>query len=82
MRLPEVKRTTGLSRSTIYLRIAQGNFPKPVNLGGRAVGWLDIEIREWLQLRIDANRTPALVHGEILRCAIPAAHKQSKQHEK
>lgn len=30
LRLPEVKNRTGLSRSTIYLRIAQGNFPKPV----------------------------------------------------
>jgi prophage regulatory protein len=28
-----------LSRSTIYLRIAQGVFPRPVSLGGRAVGW-------------------------------------------
>ncbi len=41
LRLPTVKTRTGLSRSTIYLRIAQGTFPKPVNLGGRAVGWLE-----------------------------------------
>lgn len=27
------------SRSTIYLRIEQGLFPKPVKLGSRAVGW-------------------------------------------
>jgi prophage regulatory protein len=40
LRLPDVKRSTGLSLSTIYLRIAQGTFPKPVSLGGRAVGWL------------------------------------------
>jgi prophage regulatory protein len=38
LRLPDVKRSTGLSRSTIYLRITQGTFPKPVSLGGRAVG--------------------------------------------
>jgi prophage regulatory protein len=35
LRLPDVKRSTGLSRSTIYLRITQGAFPKPVSLGGR-----------------------------------------------
>ena len=35
LKLPDVKRSTGLSRSTIYLRIAQGTFPKPVSLGGR-----------------------------------------------
>ena len=56
LRLPEVKRNTGLSRSTLYLRIAQGTFPKPVNLGARAVGWLEAEIQEWLQQRIEASR--------------------------
>jgi prophage regulatory protein len=39
LRLPVVKTSTGLSRSTVYLRIAQGVFPRPVSLGGRAVGW-------------------------------------------
>jgi len=44
LRLPGVKASTGLSRSTIYLRVAQGTFPKPVSLGGRAVGWLEAEV--------------------------------------
>lgn len=39
LRLPTVKAKTGLSRSTIYLRIAQGVFTHPVSLGARAVGW-------------------------------------------
>jgi prophage regulatory protein len=56
LRLPEVKKNTGLSRSTIYLRISQGTFPKPVNLGGRAVGWLEAEVEQWLQRRIEASR--------------------------
>jgi prophage regulatory protein len=56
LRLPDVKRSTGLSRSTIYLRISQGTFPKSVNLGGRAVGWLEDEIQEWLQRRIEKSR--------------------------
>jgi prophage regulatory protein len=56
LRLPEVKRSTGLSRSTIYLRVAEGKFPKPVSLGGRAVGWLEAEVQDWLQRRIDASR--------------------------
>ena len=56
LRLPEVRRSTGLSRSTIYLRIAEGRFPKPVRLGGRAVGWLEAEVQEWLELRIEASR--------------------------
>jgi prophage regulatory protein len=56
MRLPEVKLVTGLSRSTIYFRIALGTFPKQVSLGGRAVGWLENEIQEWLQRQIDSSR--------------------------
>jgi prophage regulatory protein len=39
LRLPTVKSESGLSRSTIYLRIAQGLWTKPVSLGGRAAGW-------------------------------------------
>lgn len=39
LRLPAVKDSTGLSRSTLYLRIANGVFTHPVSLGGRAVGW-------------------------------------------
>jgi prophage regulatory protein len=39
LRLPAVIAGSGLSRSTIYLRISQGVFTHPVNLGGRAVGW-------------------------------------------
>jgi prophage regulatory protein len=44
LRLPAIKTSTGLSRSSIYLRIAQGEFPKPVSLGGRAVGWPASEV--------------------------------------
>ena len=35
--LPAVKARTGLSRSTIYLRVSQGVFPTPVSLGGRGL---------------------------------------------
>lgn len=44
LRLPEVKRRTGLGRSSIYLKMAQGLFPKPVKLGVRAVGWRQDEV--------------------------------------
>jgi prophage regulatory protein len=59
LRLPDVKASTGLSRSTIYLRVSQGTFPKPVSLGGRAVGWLEVEIQEWLQRCIETSRKGA-----------------------
>ena len=56
LRLPTVKARTGLSRSTIYLRVSQGTFPKQFNLGGRAVGWLENEIEEWLTNQIENSR--------------------------
>lgn len=56
LRLPTVKTRTGLSRSTIYLRMSEGNFPASVSLGGRAVGWIEAEVDEWLKERIDASR--------------------------
>ena len=56
LRLPTVKDRTGLSRSTIYLRISQGKFPKPVSLGGRAVGWIEVEIEDWLNQQISTSR--------------------------
>ena len=39
LRRKQVQAESGYSRSTIYLRIAQGLWPKPVSLGARAVGW-------------------------------------------
>ncbi len=44
LRLPEVRISTGYSRSTIYLRISQGLWPRPVSLGPRSVGWPASEI--------------------------------------
>jgi prophage regulatory protein len=48
LRRPEVERRTGLSRSTIYALIAARKFPKPVQLGPRAVGWLEDEVAAWI----------------------------------
>ena len=64
LRLPEVIARTGLSRSTIYARLAEGRFPRPVSLGGRAVGWVEAELDEWLCERI-AERRGAV--GEAVR---------------
>lgn len=56
LRLPAVKERTALSRSTIYLRIANNEFPAPISLGGRAVGWLEEDINNWLEQKIEASR--------------------------
>jgi prophage regulatory protein len=58
LRLPAVKSRTGLSRSTIYLRISDGTFPRPISLGARAVGWLEAEVEAWLSALVQRSRTP------------------------
>ncbi len=57
LRLPTVKELTGLSRSTIYLRVSKNEFPAPISLGGRAVGWLEYEVNTWLAEKIEASRS-------------------------
>jgi prophage regulatory protein len=59
LRLSSVKERTGLSRSTLYLRIATGTFPKPIGLGGRTVGWLESEVADWIAARV-AERSAAV----------------------
>lgn len=71
LRLPEVQRRTGLSRSTIYVRLDQARFPKPVSLGARAVGWIEPEVDEWIRERIAESRGDSMAastgYGETRR---------------
>ena len=54
-RLPEVMSLTGLSRSSIYLRISKQEFPKPLKLGRRAVGWPEAAIFAWQESVMEAQ---------------------------
>jgi prophage regulatory protein len=51
LRLPDVQHLTGLAQSTIYKRIALGEFPAPVGLGGRAVAWRERDVVAWVEAR-------------------------------
>lgn len=57
IRLAEVKEYTGLGRSSIYKYMNEGNFPKSVSLGERAIAWVDTEIEEWVQDKIEQRDT-------------------------
>jgi len=56
LRMHDVLAATGLSRSTIYLKMAKGEFPNAVKLGERAVAWPQVDIERWIQERVDASR--------------------------
>lgn len=53
LRRKQVVEQTGICLSSIYNFIADGTFPKPINLGSRSVGWLEHEIDEWILSRIE-----------------------------
>ena len=56
VRLPELRRSVPVSKSTLYLWISQGKFPAPHSLGGRAVAWLQSEVDAWMESRLSAPR--------------------------
>ena len=56
LRLPQVKSATGLSKSTIYARIAEGAFPKQIPLGPRLVVWVESDIQNWIAEQVSAAR--------------------------
>jgi prophage regulatory protein len=55
LRLRDVQLRVPYSRSSIYLMISRGEFPRQISLGGRAVAWIESEIEDWIAKRIDAR---------------------------
>lgn len=51
IRLPEVLRRTGLSKSSIYRREAEGTFCKRVKLGDRVTCYREDEVSAWVEAR-------------------------------
>ena len=75
LRLPAVKSESGLSRSTIYLRISQRLWTKPVSLGARAVGWPSDEVAALNAARI-AGKTDDEIRSLVAK--LEAARKDAR----
>lgn len=56
MRVVEVERLTGLSRSTLYRRIRGEGFPAPIDVGGRSVRWSQAAVLTWIEGRKESGR--------------------------
>ncbi len=56
LRLPEVKRRTGLGRTSIYSLAAKGQFPAPLKLSLRCSAWVSSEVDHWITERIERAR--------------------------
>lgn len=48
LKLKEVMEKTALSRSAIYRKMNDGEFPQSVSLGDRAVAWVESEVEDWM----------------------------------
>jgi prophage regulatory protein len=51
LRLPELRKRIGLGRSSIYALVKRGQFPRPIHLSARAVGWSQAEVEQWIAER-------------------------------
>ncbi len=66
LRIGDVIKSTGLSRSTIYLKMAQGDFPNQHELTERCVAWDEDEIQEWILSKLDkSNKKEPLLVSKI-----------------
>lgn len=58
IRLRDVISRTSLSRSTIYSKLDQNSsqydpsFPSSIKLGASSIGWLEVEVNEWINNKI------------------------------
>lgn len=52
IRLGEVIRVTGLSRTSVYRLMSQGKFPRSVPISQGSVGWIEAEVADYISARI------------------------------
>lgn len=51
VRITAVIAQTGLPRSSLYAKVKRGDFPKPIKLGRRSVGWRIEDVEAWMSAR-------------------------------
>ncbi len=73
IRLDEAKKIVGLSKSSFYNRIKEGILPSPINLGGRAVGWVEKEILDILNAMIAGKN-----HSEVKSLVVDLTNKRQE----
>lgn len=72
LRLPEVRRRTGLGRTTIYNLVKSGSFPAPVELPGKRIAWPSDDVTDWI------NQLQRKVPQRAVACLKVDARKRVK----
>ncbi len=55
IKLPEVLKMSGLSRTALYKRVREQQFPAPVKLSERSVAWLQSEVNAWIEAKVQGR---------------------------
>lgn len=63
LRLPEVEAASGLRKSTVYLLMKRGEFPRCVRITPRCVAWPESKVLQWVQDRIAGADQQAALDG-------------------
>ncbi|MBH1930902.1 helix-turn-helix transcriptional regulator [Serratia rubidaea] len=56
LRMSEIMRRTGYGKAWIYRLISQGKFPRPIKIGSRAIAFVESEVDDWINQRIEESR--------------------------
>lgn len=78
LRLPEVVEVTGIPQASLYRRMGEKTFPRPVRLGKNSVGWRQSAIQAWLDSLKEVTET-AQEDGSENRPRHPAARRPTRQ---
>ena len=65
LRLRDIQKVTGLSKSTLRRQEDAGLFPKRRSIGMHAVGWLESEVMAWLQSRSEVEACCRARQGDV-----------------
>ncbi|MEB0949541.1 helix-turn-helix transcriptional regulator [Citrobacter sedlakii] len=59
IRLPEVIKRTGVSRTTIYRLIHKNSFPSPIKISEKTIAFVESEVNDWIEKLIHSSRNKA-----------------------
>ncbi|MGR7334774.1 helix-turn-helix transcriptional regulator [Klebsiella aerogenes] len=59
IRLPEVIKRTGVSRTTIYRLINKNSFPSPIKISEKTIAFVESEVNDWIEMLITTSRNKA-----------------------
>lgn len=57
LRVDRVCEITGLPKSTLYHKVKNGEFPKPIKISERSSGFIANEVQEWIEQKIKVSRS-------------------------